>query len=151
METRGAGGSHPPPCFQSSAARSRFTHLWRTRSRRKLNSQQLFYFECSWWTQLGLSLYMNLKLSLTRRNWWRLLYLYVVAWIYEKWGYFCTLAALKLALLPEYNCQNKTPLVAAISGLYLVIGGQMASCLAGTGAITAWSHRSPPWCAYPRQ
>ena len=95
--------------------------------------------------------YMNLKLSLTRRNWWRLLYLYVVAWIYEKWGYFCTLAALKLALLPEYNCQNKTPLVAAISGLYLVIGGQMASCLAGTGAITAWSHRSPPWCAYPRQ
>ena len=110
-----------------------------------------FYFECSWWTQLGLSLYMNLNLSLTRRNWWRLLYLYVVAWIYEKWGYFCTLAALKLALLPEYNCQNKTPLVAAISGLYLVIGGQMASCLAGTGAITAWSHCSPPWCAYPRQ
>ena len=110
-----------------------------------------FYFECSWWTQLGLSLYMNLNLSLTRRNWWRLLYLYVVAWIYNKWGYFCTLAALKLALLPEYNCQNKTPVVAAISGLYLVIGGQMASCLAGTGAITAWSHRSAPWCAYPRQ
>ena len=65
---RSAGGSHPPPCFQSSAARSRFTHLWWTRSRRKLNSQQLFYFECSWRTQFGLSFYKNMNLSLNRRS-----------------------------------------------------------------------------------